>query len=148
MFTLTASGFIGSMNLKTTPSGAKLMILRIGCNTSVKDERSHQWRKETFWVEALAWNERADEWEKRFKVGDAVEVTGRPNFRTWTNASGETAKTITVYGMEGETPNVSWATGRSGAGEASPAAEAGAAPREPRAGRYRSQAPERADIPF
>lgn len=143
MFTLNATGFIGSITVKPTPSGAKLLIMRIGCETSIKDDETKQWRDETFWVEAIAWNEKADEWEKRFSVGDAVELSGRPNFRIWTNKNGETTKTITLYGQEGETPKIWFVPSKNPNRQA----QGG----QPARGRYQQQAPadDRNDeIPF
>lgn len=120
MFVLNASGTIGRIIEIPADSGKLRVKMRIACNVDVKN-RQYQWEKTTFWVQVEAWEDIAQSWLNRYKVGDSVEVCGRPNFVVYTNDEGQTSKTIEVYGIEGGTPTVRWTPGRGNSDESNAA---------------------------
>lgn len=140
MFTISVSGYVASMRRNTTRNGKEMLVLRFSVKTPVMNE-SMDWVDRTFWCEATAWGEKCDQWERLFKVGDAIEVTGRFNYDIFNNPkTGTTSETVIVYGMEGSTPNIRYAIGKSG-GE-KPAEGGGQRPErgQQQGGRYRNSA--------
>lgn len=135
MFIATISGYIGALDQTVTQSGKQMMKMRIGVKVRQKDETG-QWGDATEWCEVVAFDDAIQRWHM-FKVGDAVELTGRPNFHTYMKRDGTIGKTIEFSGIEGGMPSIRFAPGGGrGNGDEGNAPQSGN-----RGGRYERPAP-------
>lgn len=76
--------------VKTTPSGSKVVTLSLGVTRRNKD------KNETDWIDCTAWGKTADFIEQYIHKGDRIGVKGSLQTRSWQTQDGQNRKTYFV----------------------------------------------------
>lgn len=76
--------------IKTTPSGSKVVALSVGVDRRTKD------KTETDWIDCTAWGKTAEVIEQYVHKGDRIGVKGSLQTRSWQTQDGQNRKTTFV----------------------------------------------------
>ena len=85
--------FIGNLGadpeVRTAPSGDKIVNLRLAVTESWKDKNSGEWRENTEWIPIAVFNQNlAAKAERSLKKGSKIFVLGAWKSRKWTDKDG------------------------------------------------------------
>ena len=84
--------------MRYTPSGAAVLNVRLAVNRRYQDQGG-EWRDDTCFVNAVAWQKMAERLSQTLKKGSAVLVEGRLQSRSWETQDGQKRSTIEVNAM-------------------------------------------------
>ena len=84
--------------MRYTPSGAAVLNMRLAVNRRYQDQGG-EWRDDTCFVNAVAWQKTAERLAQILKKGSAVLVEGRLQSRSWETQDGQKRTTIEVNAM-------------------------------------------------
>ena len=81
-------GITRDLELRETPSGAKVCNLPLAISESWRDKQGNQ-QESTCYIDAVVWNKTAENCVQYLTKGRQVLVEGRLDLQTWENESGE-----------------------------------------------------------
>lgn len=84
--------------MRYTSSGVGVLNIGIAVNRRFRDQ-SGEWREDTCFINAIAWQKTAERLSETLKKGSAVQVEGRLQSRTWETKDGQKRNTIEVNAM-------------------------------------------------
>ena len=84
--------------MRYTPSGVGVLNMRLAVNRRFRDQ-SGEWRDDTCYIDAVAWQKTAEYLAEKLKKGSAVQVDGRLQSKSWETKDGQKRNTIEVNAM-------------------------------------------------
>ncbi len=119
--------------LRYIPQGTAVVTLRVAINTRFKTKDSAELRKETCFINVVAWGNLAEICNQYLQKGRPVFIEGRLQSRSWQDQSGKNRSTIEIRAERiqflGRAPEPSSEESLSGA-DLGPAPEENTAPPE------------------
>ncbi len=85
---ILAGRVVADPELKTTPSGASVVTIRVAVNRSFRS-RDAQQQPEADFFNVTAWQNTAEFIAKYFRKGSAICICGRIQNRSWTDQNGQ-----------------------------------------------------------
>lgn len=91
---ITVSGRVGSVDLKTTSGGTKVLNISLAVGGSKKVNGS--WEKTTTWLKTAAFDKRADALSNLITKGSRIGVTGTLEVREFDTKDGGKGKSVEI----------------------------------------------------